>query len=270
MADSLHCLQCDLTVPCTDGIWTFAPGFAPPGFTEDRRAHLAGIEDSHFWFGPRRELVEAVLDQQVGDGLTSAIDLGCGSGALLPALARRAQVVAGLDAYAHSLATARLREPRAVLVQADLDSVPLSDGQFDLVVALDVLEHVEPGGLLSEARRLVGSDGRLLLAVPAFPSLWSPLDEAAGHRCRYRRADLDRELEQHGWSVVHWTHYQALLFPLLWLVRKSGLARLRSVERHPPSWVSYPLGLINSAEVRLLGRRRLGWGSSLVVLARSH
>ena len=174
----------------------------------------------------------------------------------------------GVDAYPESLARARRRAPGAVLVQANVCCVPLAGGQFDLAVALDVLEHVEPAGLLAEARRLVAEGGRLLLTVPAFPSLWSPLDEAAGHRCRYRRSDLGRELEEHGWSVDHWTHYQALLFPILWLVRRSGLARLLTLERHPPGWVSRPLGLINSAEVRLWGRRRLRWGSSLVVLAR--
>jgi SAM-dependent methyltransferase len=153
-------------------------------------------------------------------------------------------------------------------VQADIRDVPLADGQFQLAMALDVLEHVDPAEFLLEARRLVEPGGWLLLSVPAFASLWSPHDDAAGHRCRYRRAGLTRELEGHGWSVIHWTHYQALLFPLLWMARRSGIARLLTLERHPPGWTSPPLGFINAVEVRLFGQCRLRWGSSLVVLAR--
>jgi SAM-dependent methyltransferase len=177
-------------------------------------------------------------------------------------------VEVGVDAYDESLARARRNAPGAVLVQANVCRVPLAGEQFDLAVALDVLEHVEAAAFLAEARRLATVGGRLLLTVPAFPSLWSPLDEKAGHRCRYRRSDLGRELEEYGWSVVYWTHYQALLFPALWLVRRSGLARLLAFERHPPGWVSRPFGFVNAAEVRLWGRRRLRFGSSLVVLAR--
>lgn len=265
--NSLSCSQCNTTVDAIDGIWSFAPGLTPPGFTGDRRAHLETIEGSHFWFGPRRALVEAVLDDRFEGGFECAIDLGCGGGTQLPVLAQRFGNVVGVDAYAESLGQARRHTLNTILVQADVCHVPLADRQFDLAMALDVLEHVDPIRFLAEARRLVVSEGCLLLTVPAFPSLWSPLDEAAGHRCRYRRLDLRRELEAHGWSVIHWTHYQALLFPLLWLARRSRIRRLLHFERYPSKRVSRMLGSVNSVEVRLLKGHRLPWGSSLVVLA---
>ena len=173
-----------------DGVWRFAPGFTPDGFRAVRRDHLAAIEPGHFWFPPRRRLLARLLRRIGPADATSAIELGCGTGGFLPELAGRYPTVVGLDAYDASLKAAQDRAPFAVLVQADACRTPLAGGQFDLVAALDVLEHVEPATFLREARRLVRDGGWLLLSVPAFPCLWSALDEAAGHRCRYRRGEL--------------------------------------------------------------------------------
>jgi SAM-dependent methyltransferase len=154
-----------------------------------------------------------------------------------------------------------------VLIEGDATRVPLADASFDLVVALDVLEHVAPEALLGEARRLLRPGGALLLSVPAFPSLWSPLDEAAGHRCRYRRRELAAELAANGFCAVHWTHYQALLFPVAWLARRFASDGPVPLERRPPRLLGRALGLVNQLEVTLFARRRLGFGTSLWMLA---
>ncbi|HSJ97524.1 MAG TPA: class I SAM-dependent methyltransferase, partial [Myxococcota bacterium] len=109
--------------------------------------------------------------------------------------------------------------------------------------------------------------GHLLLSVPAFPSLWSPLDEAAGHRCRYRRAALERELRAGGWELRHATHYQALLFPLVWLARRLPSRAAVPLERRPPRWLGRALGAVDEVEVRLWANRRLPFGSSLIAVA---
>jgi len=127
---------------------------------------------------------------------------------------------------------------------------------------------VEPQDLLGEARRLLRPGGRLLLSVPASPVLWSALDGAAGHRCRYTRRGLEAELQRAGFALEHWTHYQALLFPLLLLARRLPVRGLHRLERRPPGALSAVLGAIHGLEVRLFGGRRLPIGSSLCALAR--
>ena len=265
---ALRCGACDRAVPEEDGVWRILHDFRPEGFPPERRSHLEALERSHFWFGPRRRLLVRLLERAEERGASAAVDLGCGCGGFLAELARRYAVVVGIDAYGESLAVARSRAAGAVLVEGDACRVPLAGDQFDLAVALDVLEHLEPARLLREARRLVRPGGWLLVSVPAYAALWSRLDEEAGHRRRYDRRLLARQLSDSGWTLEHWTHYQAALLPLVWLGRRLPVASAQRLERHPPAPVGRLLGGVNALEVRLFGRRRLPFGSSLCALAR--
>ncbi len=270
-ADGLACSACAVTVDREDGVLRFAPGFCPAGFPADRRSHLAELARGHFWFGPRRRLLSALIDRWIPRGSRrAAVELGCGTGGFLEALCQRFETVVAVDAYEESLAAVP-RRPNLELAQGDVLSTPLAAAGFDLVSALDVLEHVTPEAFLGEAARLTRPGGWLLLTVPAGPSLWSALDVAAGHRCRYTLGRLRSELDAAGWRVCHWTHYQLLLWPLVWASRRFFAARGGAegpIERRPPRALGRLLGAVNSAEVRALGRLRLPAGSSLVALAR--
>ncbi len=267
---SLQCGRCSTAVGGGGGFWVFDPGFTPAAFAPERRRHLADIESTHFWFEPRRRLLASVLRRALGGRCRTALELGCGGGAFLPVLEEQAERVVGIDAYSDSLASARLTDPKAHLAQADIENPPLADGQFELVVLLDVLEHVDPDAVLGQAARIAVEHGWLLVSVPAFPCLRSALDEAAGHRCRYRFATLGCELERNGWQPVRRTYYQALAFPFVWLARHLGRrqGRVNQLERFPPRLIAGLFGILNSLEVRFFGRYSLPWGSSLVVLSR--
>ena len=248
----------------------FAPDLEPAGFTPARREHLANLARSHFWFPPRQRLLAGVLDRWVpAEDRRAAVELGCGTGGFLETLCRRFETVAAVDAYADSLAAAP-RLPNLEVGQADALTTPLADASFDLVTALDVLEHLPAEAFLAETARLARPGGWLLLSVPASPSLWSALDVAAGHRCRYTLARLRGDLRPAGWRIVHWTHYQLLLWPLVWASRRfaaSDRGGRSPIERRPPAALGRLLGAINNLEVRALGRLRLPLGSSLIALA---
>ena len=269
--DTGPCPACGHRMEVRGGVVRAAPGWEPAGFRDERREHLTGIEGDHFWFPPRRKLLAGLLDDRPGEPAGSpggaAIELGCGTGGFLPVLTRRFDRVVAVDAYGESLERAPSGDG-IVRIQGDVTRVPLAGGRFRLAVALDVLEHVDPDAFLAEAARLVAPGGRLLLSVPALPALWSELDEAAGHRCRYTRSRLAAELGRAGWALEHWTHYQLALLPLVWLTRKSPWRRARTTERHPPRVLGRALGAVNALEVRLFGRRRLPAGSSLVAVGR--
>ena len=266
--DELVCAACGRRFAARDGVWRFSPDLVPKGFGRDRRDHLASL-DGHFWFPPRAELLCRLLDRWGGGRRAAALDAGCGAGAFLPSLLERSPLVVGVDAYHESLAAAPpAAAARAVRVQADVRHIPFAGGQFDLLCALDVLEHLEPAPFLGELRRLAAPDARLLVAVPAFPALWSEADVLAGHRRRYRRATLAAELAGAGWRLLHATHYQALLFPLTWASRRLAPARLRAVERRPGRLLGRLLGAVNRFEVAAFSNRRLPWGTSLVAVAR--
>lgn len=280
-APTFLCRSCGAAAPARGDFWSCACGASfraaggiwrvdalePEGFSAASRDHLATFEEDHFWFEGRERLLLACLDR-LPRPPRRAIDLGCGNGRFLAALAERGAEVTGVDAYPDSLERALARAPRATLLAADVTAVPLEAAGFDLVAALDVLEHLEPPRLLAEARRLLAPGGRLLLSVPAFASLWSARDERAGHLKRYRRRLLEAELAESGFRLEFATHYQFLLFPLVWLSRKLDAKRKLPLERRPPGPLGRLLGAINLFEVGWWGRRSLPWGSSLIALAR--
>ena len=90
------------------------------------------------------------------------LDIGCGAGFLTNALAREGHDVSGLDASPASLAVAATHDPtRSVrYVEGDALALPFADASFDVVCAMDFLEHVEePARVVAEAARVLAPGG---------------------------------------------------------------------------------------------------------------
>ena len=96
-----------------------------------------------------------------------ALDLGGGDGRLGALLDTGELVVA--DVSPDALARAERRLPESVRVELEPDApLPLGDGEFDLVLLADTIEHVRDVQLLlSEARRVLSPGGRLAVSTPA-------------------------------------------------------------------------------------------------------
>lgn len=91
-----------------------------------------------------------------------ALDLGCGGGILTHALAEAGHDVCGIDLSENSLEVGRRYDPtgRVNYYKGDALNAPFPDASFDLVCAMDILEHVEdPARLIREAGRLLKPDG---------------------------------------------------------------------------------------------------------------
>jgi SAM-dependent methyltransferase len=246
-------------------VW-IANAAAPAGFDRDAVGRLQTMERrDHFWLRHRRRLFGRLIDR-LESNRDSALELGCGGGGMLTELEPRFRSVTAVDGYRELLALARERTHHATLIQADICGSPLADQQFDLIAAFDVIEHTDPDRLLREARRLVRPNGHLLLSAPAFPSLWSAMDERAGHRCRYRWRRLRAELERNGWRPLGHTYFQCLLFPLLFVSRRLGGWAI-DPERRPSPLVNRALGGVNRLELAVSARFRVPFGSSLVAWA---
>lgn len=241
----------------------------PAGFTAERADHLQALSVGHFWFEPRSLLVRRRIDAALSVRPNRALELGCGSGAFLPHLAARADQVWAVEGHRQSLELALARAPAAKGLGADLERpLPWPDECFDLLVALDVLEHLDAERLLREAARVACPKAVLVVTVPAMPSLWSELDAAAGHQRRYTRTALIDQLERCGWQVEASTHYQLIVLPLVWWSRRLAGRRGVGLERRPPRWVDSALRAINTLEVKALGGLSLPIGSSVLATAR--
>jgi len=99
-------------------------------------------------------------------------------------------------------AIAKLRARGANAVPGLVSSLPFPDGMFDLVCALDIVEHVDDDdGALSELSRVAAPGAAFLLSVPLHPSQWSAFDDFVGHRRRYEPDCLLAKLREHGYTV---------------------------------------------------------------------
>jgi SAM-dependent methyltransferase len=88
-------------------------------------------------------------------------------------------------------------------VCAAITALPLPDAAFDLIAALDVVEHVEDEeAAFAELARVAREDAWLLLSVPLHPHRWSRFDEVVGHRRRYQAERLESLLAHHGFAVA--------------------------------------------------------------------
>ncbi len=90
------------------------------------------------------------------------LDIGCGAGFLSNCLAQDGHRVTGIDLSAKSLDVAAKRDLTQTVryLQLDAFALPFADQSFDVVCAMDFLEHVEmPGHIVREAARLLRSNG---------------------------------------------------------------------------------------------------------------
>jgi SAM-dependent methyltransferase len=149
-------------------------------------------------------------------------------------------------------------------------ALPFADATFDVVAAFDVIEHCEPEGrAVAELARVLTPGGRLLVSVPAYQWAWSDHDVRAGHHRRYTRQRIVAALESGGLRVERATYAFALVFPMFAAERLVRRLRGPSPDRLPrvsPA-TDRVLRRLCAAEARLLPRRDLPFGSSVLVAA---
>ncbi len=93
---------------------------------------------------------------------SSILDIGCGGGFLTNYLAQNGHSVHGIDLSAQSLEVAKKTDSTnsVTYLQANATSLPFADNSFDVVSAMDILEHIEnPESLISEASRVLKPNG---------------------------------------------------------------------------------------------------------------
>src|SRR5262249_56745794 len=87
-------------------------------------------------------------------------------------------------------------------LRASATELPFDSESFDLVTALDVVEHLDDDVKgLAEIRRVLKPGAPAVIFVPAFQSLWGPNDVQSGHKRRYRLNQLRLAVEQSGLRV---------------------------------------------------------------------
>ena len=234
---------------------------------------LFRVEQSHWWHIGRRRILAGFVEEicrNVTDRRPRILDVGCGTGANLIMLSKYGDAE-GVDVSEDALAFCRERGLDKVKLGAG-EELPYDDGTFDLVTALDVVEHMDDDlAGLSEMQRVLRPGGRVLLFVPTFMFLWGLQDEVSNHRRRYRLPQLRRVLEQAGFEVERTTYANITFFAPILLIRQ--LMRLTGIKTSSENNITVSslngfLGRVFGAESTILRYVNLPFGVSGLCVAR--
>jgi SAM-dependent methyltransferase len=180
---------------------------------------LVEVEDRHWWYKERRNILARELRRLPSPGL--ALDIGAAGGGNTRVLRQFGWQQMALE-YAPT-AAAFARERGLDVLRADAREMPLRTGSLDLVTAFDVLEHIEEDYLAAaEITRVLRPGGTALIAVPCDMSLWSAHDEAVNHVRRYTRETLSGVISKGGLVIEDLWSWNVLLRPVVKLRRKSS------------------------------------------------
>jgi SAM-dependent methyltransferase len=234
---------------------------------------LFRVEQSHWWHIGRRKILAGFVEEicsHITDRRPRILDVGCGTGANLLMLSKYGDAE-GVDVSEDALAFCRERGLDRVKLGA-AEALPYDDSTFDLVTALDVVEHLDDDlGGLREMRRVLRPGGRVLLFVPTFMFLWGLQDDVSNHRRRYRLSELRRLLEDAGFVMERATYANITFFLPILVVRK--LMRLTGMKAESENNITVSslngvLGRVFGAESWILRYMNLPFGVSGLCVAR--
>lgn len=228
------------------------------------------VEASHWWFVAYRRIIDSVIGRLRLPAQARILDAGCGNGANFPMLSRHGEVYAS-EKDAQALLSACSRKKSVVVVtQEALPQCSFRDGFFDLIVLLEVLEHVEDDrAALRNLNVKLKENGRMLVTVPAFPWLWSRHDVLNHHFRRYTRQSLKDVLQESHYHVQSIRYFNFWLFPVALAVRMWNKVRLtHSIElKVPPAWLNRLLTAVFASERWVINTLSFPFGISLIAIA---
>ncbi|HEY6233043.1 MAG TPA: class I SAM-dependent methyltransferase [Pyrinomonadaceae bacterium] len=246
-------------------------------------AIMRRVEQSHWWFVGRRQIIRSFLERIVRARLAvsatanaaapaqlNILDVGCGTGANLEMLAEFGKAE-GVDVSAEALSFCRERGLENVKLGA-AEALPYAGGSFDLVTGLDVVEHLDDDVAgLKEMRRVLRRGGQALLFVPAFMFLWGVQDDISNHRRRYTLKGLRRVLSEAGFEIERATYVNLSFFAPILL----GRLFMKTTGLRPESENNITIGFLNGIMGKLLGAERgplrylnFPFGVSIICVAR--
>jgi SAM-dependent methyltransferase len=202
---------------------------SPSGWTDElTELHERVGGSAHFIDVASRAHAAAEARRCTDQAPSTILDIGCSSGLLLTELIDQmpGHVVLGADHTPGSLETLGRRMPRVPLLRFDLTRCPLADGSVDVVVLLNVLEHIgHDEAAARELFRILRPGGAAVIEVPAGASLLDVYDRALMHFRRYDMGGLVRLLTLAGFVVERRSHLGFFLYPIFYAVKRLNQLR---------------------------------------------
>ena len=231
---------------------------------------MAELDDRHWWYRARREVLADLIRRDLKlPPKARILEIGCGTGHNLEMLAAFGKVDAlELDDEARGIAERRLG--RKVMSAPLPELAGVRDRRYDMIAALDVIEHIDDDqAAIGAIAAKLKPGGKLLMTVPAHQWMWSAHDVVNHHKRRYSKQALRRLVEGSPLRLDGIGYFNSLLFPLA--VAERFTSRLRGKDnadvKLPASPLNSALRIVFAAERHFVGRLPLPPGLSLFAVA---
>jgi SAM-dependent methyltransferase len=233
-------------------------------------ADMAALQATNWWYVARRELIESLIESS-GRSFGRVLDYGCGPGSNAKALSDGTRELIALDASEEALERAKATGAYAQLLHSTDETIPFPDTSVDLILAADVIEHVDDVKALREMYRTLKPGGFLIVTVPAHRWLWNWNDDYSHHLRRYEHNELEQRLTNAGFLVRKISSWNFSLVLPVWLVSVSQRfrkkpERLENNLNALPSWINGLLLALMRIENWIFLRTGLPVGVSLVAV----
>ncbi len=182
------------------------------------RAYYA-LERNHWWFKARQKILETQIKNTFPNHSNLKIlNAGCATGFSSEWLMQFGEVISlEYDPECFVFTRDVVKIP---IVQGSILELPFKDKQFDLVVAFDVIEHVDNAVLaVQEMTRVAKANGYVFISVPAYMFLWSQHDEINHHFMRYTKNTLRKVFKKSDLTPVFESYFNTFLFLPIVFVR---------------------------------------------------
>lgn len=227
------------------------------------------VEETMWWYHGLHANILGALSKYA-PGTVDLLDAGCGTGGMLKAIHERfpSARLHGLDISEQACIAACVKSGASVVL-GSVDALPHTDGSFDTLISLDVLNYdLDLDDAVRGFFRVLRPGGYAILNLAAYQWMLSYHDRAVGQSHRYTRTGARELFERHGFRVMFSSYWNTILFPLMVARRKLSASSSASDVRRFPPLVNNAFKTCLAAERALIQREvPLPFGGSILLIA---